>query len=74
MKNRKAKKMPSIITPVILAIAAATWVITACVHLVIGELPWHRLALHCATAIVFCWAAVANYIGYKRSNDDNKFQ
>ena len=71
MKNSKAKKKPSIITPVLWAITAAMWTVTACINSTDAEFPRFWLALQCATAVLSGGAAVVNYLKYKRSNDDN---
>ena len=71
MKNKSAKKKTSIITPILWVFITAMWIIIACVNSTDPDFPPFLFVLQCATAVLSAIAAVANYIRYKRSKDNN---
>ena len=70
MEHKKDKKRTTIISPILWVITTIMWAITVCVNIIDGDIPPFWLALRCATAIMSGAAAVANYIRYKRENND----
>ena len=71
MKNKKAKKAIYIVISGLWVISTAMWTITAWGNFTVAGFPRFLLALQCATAVFSGGAAVASYISYKRSNNDN---
>ena len=70
MRNKKAKKKTTIVSPILWAITTILWTITVCINITDVNFPPFWIALQCATVILSGAAAVANYIRYKRDNTD----
>ena len=71
MKDKKSKKKVSLYVPILWVFTTAMWIITVVINFTDADFPPFLLALQCATAVISGAAAVANFIRYKRSKDNN---
>ena len=71
MKDKKVKRKVSAYVPILWVFTTVMWIITVCINFTDANFPPFWLALQCVTAVISGAAAVANYIRYKRSNDED---
>ena len=71
--NKKKKKTP-LFVPILWVFTTGTWILTVSIRISRGETQGGLFILQCATVLVSGAAAVANFIRYKRSknNEDEK--